>query len=239
MTYGRDPPVVLVVLGVATGADEQAAVGLGDLEERPQVVQVVLVSLRALEQRVVLEPAGVEPRDVARVDPALERLQPVRLLPALRGEGLPRRNVHELELAAAAAASPGRPGASRGCRRPCTSGYAVSRTLRAKLLFSGSEGTSRHWPVDVVLPAVVGAPDAALLDVAEPERRAPMRAELVDQAVLALAVAERDQPLGEDLHPTGGAVVLGQLLGEQRRDPVPAKQVARRRSRAPSASEAR
>src|SRR5918911_334464 len=28
-----------------------------------------------------------------------------------------------------------------------TSGYAVSFTLRQKLLFSGSEGTSTHWPV--------------------------------------------------------------------------------------------
>src|ERR671933_2085476 len=28
-----------------------------------------------------------------------------------------------------------------------TSGYDVSLTLRAKLLFSGSEGTSTHWPV--------------------------------------------------------------------------------------------
>src|ERR687887_438627 len=28
-----------------------------------------------------------------------------------------------------------------------TSGYDVSFTLRAKLLFSGSDGTSRHWPV--------------------------------------------------------------------------------------------
>ena len=27
-----------------------------------------------------------------------------------------------------------------------TSGYDVSRTLFAKLLFSGSDGTSRHWP---------------------------------------------------------------------------------------------
>src|SRR5919204_3673102 len=28
-----------------------------------------------------------------------------------------------------------------------TSGYDVSLTLRKKLLFSGSDGTSRHWPV--------------------------------------------------------------------------------------------
>src|SRR5215213_8408448 len=28
-----------------------------------------------------------------------------------------------------------------------TSGYDVSLTLRAKLLFSGSDGTSTHWPV--------------------------------------------------------------------------------------------
>jgi hypothetical protein len=52
-----DAPVVLAFLGVAPRADEEAAVGLGDLEEGPQVVQVVLVPLRSFEQGIALEPA--------------------------------------------------------------------------------------------------------------------------------------------------------------------------------------
>src|SRR5437868_4448146 len=56
---GRDPPVVVAVLGVPACADVEPAVCLRDLEERAQVVQVVLVALRALEERVALQAAGV------------------------------------------------------------------------------------------------------------------------------------------------------------------------------------
>jgi hypothetical protein len=94
----RDPPVVGVGLGVAPGAHEQTALGVGDLEERAEVREVVLVALGALEQRVGLETAGVQPRDVAGVDAALEGLQPVALLPALGGVVLLGRDVGELEL---------------------------------------------------------------------------------------------------------------------------------------------
>ena len=53
-----------------------------------------------------------------------------------------------------------------------------------------------------------------------------MRAEFVDQAEPALAVAQCEQPLGEQLHPHRRAFGLGQLLGQQRGQPVAAEQGA-------------
>jgi hypothetical protein len=54
-------------------------------------------------------------------------------------------------------------------------------------------------------------------------------AELVDQAVAAIGVAEGEQALGHELDADRRAVVLRQLPGEQRRHPVLAEQVAHRR----------
>src|SRR5262249_30103607 len=65
------------------------------------------------------------------------------------------------------------------------------------------------------LPAVIDAADAAVLDAAEGQRRAAMRAQLVEHADLALAVAEDDEILAQQplearraarsRHPVGGA----------------------------------
>jgi hypothetical protein len=54
MIHGRDAPVIVPRLGVAAGADVEAAVGRHHLEHRLQVGQVVLVALGALEQRVAV-----------------------------------------------------------------------------------------------------------------------------------------------------------------------------------------
>jgi len=50
-----------------------------------------------------------------------------------------------------------------------------------------------------------------------------------------LRVAERDQPLRHELHAHRRAVRLGQLLGQQRRNPVAPEQFAHRRARAGAA----
>ena len=95
-------------------------------------------------------------------------------------------------------------------------------------------GLRRHLDAlagDVELPAVIGAAQPAFLVAPEPQRDAAMRAELVDQAEPSLAVAERDEPLGQHLDPHRRTVVLGQLLGEQHRHPVAAEQCAHRRAR--------
>src|SRR5205814_10648074 len=94
-------------------------------------------------------------------------------------------------------------------------------------------GLGRHLEAlagDVVLPAVVGAAEAAFLDPAEPERDAAVRAELVDEAAPALAVAEGDQALGGDLHAHRRAVVLRQLRYVERGQPGVAKEFAGRRA---------
>jgi hypothetical protein len=79
---------------------------------------------------------------------------------------------------------------------------------------------------------VVRAAQAAVLVAAEPQGRAAVRAELVDEAVLALAVPEGHQALGQQLEPDRRAAVLRQLFGEARRDPVLPEQLTHRRPRA-------
>src|SRR5262245_34871488 len=83
----------------------------------------------------------------------------------------------------------------------------------------------------VVFPSVVRAADTAFLVATEPERDAAVRAELVHQGVASIAVAERDQPLREELHADRRAVVLRELLGQQRRQPIASEHPAERRFR--------
>ncbi len=82
----------------------------------------------------------------------------------------------------------------------------------------------------VVFPAVIGAAQAVVLVAAEPQRHAAVGAELVHQADAALRIAERDQPLRQELHAHRRAIRLRQLGRHQRRDPVAAEQRAHRRA---------
>ena len=75
---------------------------------------------------------------------------------------------------------------------------------------------------DVELPAVVDAPQPALLVAAEEQRGAAVGTELVEQADAAAGVAERDEVLAEQAHAHGRAIGLRQLPAEQRRQPVAA-----------------
>ncbi len=58
-----------------------------------------------------------------------------------------------------------------------------------------------------------------------------MRAELVDEADPALAVAKADELFAEELHANRRAIGLGQLARQQRRDPVAPQHLAHRRPR--------
>src|SRR5204862_4474776 len=82
----------------------------------------------------------------------------------------------------------------------------------------------------VVFPAVIGTAQSALLVAAEPERHAAMGAELVDQPEPPLRVTEREQALREQLHADWRTVVVRELFGQQRRNPVAAEQPAHRRA---------
>src|SRR6185437_9829375 len=84
----------------------------------------------------------------------------------------------------------------------------------------------------VELPAVVDAAQPGLLVAAEEHRRTPVRAVGADQPDTAGRVTERDQVLAEQAYPRWRSVRLGRLLGQQRRQPVPPKEVAHRRARA-------
>ena len=57
-----------------------------------------------------------------------------------------------------------------------------------------------------------------------------MGAEFVDQAEPAIAVAKRQQALGQELHPHRRTIIRGQFFREQDRQPIAAKQPARGRS---------
>jgi len=57
----RDAPVIMFVLGIAAGADIKPALAFGDLEDRHLVLLVILVSGGALEQRIGLQVAAMQP----------------------------------------------------------------------------------------------------------------------------------------------------------------------------------
>ena len=185
---------------------------------------------RALEQRVAVQAAGVQERHVAGVDAAFERLQPVALLQPLRREGLALGDGDELPLG----------------QRRLLRGIAEVRPEHVAALDQGVGlqlhvfaevarlRLARHLDGlagDVVLPAVIRAAQAALLVPAEPERDAAVRAELVDQAVTALGVPEREEPLREDLDPHRRTVVLWKLLRQQHGLPVATEELPHRRPR--------
>ena len=86
--------------------------------------------------------------------------------------------------------------------------------------------------VDVVLPAVVHAAQAALLVAPEEEIRAAVRAARLDQPHLAVGVAEGDQVLAHHLDADRRAVGLGHFARERDRQPVPAEVLAHRGARA-------
>ena len=221
----RDAPVVVAVLGIAAGADVQAARALHHLEVRLHVRHIVFVALGALEQRVGREIAAVQERDVARIDAALHRLQPVRFLQALGDEALLGRHRGEFPLRQRRLLFR-RPHIGPQHRPELHQRVGGQLDLLAE---AGFDRLRRHLDAlagDVVFPAVIRAAQPALLVAAEPQRHAAVGAEFVDQAVAALAVAERQQPLGQQLDPDRRRIVLGQFLGHQRRDPVAAEHAA-------------
>ena len=225
-----DPPIIMSGLGVAARADIEAAGALDDLEIGLRVGEIVLVALGALEQRIGIEIAAVQEGDVAGIDAALHRLQPVGFLQPLRDEALLARHGGEFPFRQ-------RRLLVRRAHIGPQHAAALDQRIGGELDLLGEAALlrlRRHIHAlagHVVFPAVIGAAQAAFLVAAEPQRHAAVGAELVDQSVAALRVAERQQPFRQKLHPHRRAVVLGQLLGEQRGDPVAAEQPAHGRAR--------
>ena len=76
---------------------------------------------------------------------------------------------------------------------------------------------------------MIEAAQAAFLVAPEGERRAPVRAVLVEHADAALRVAEHHQVLAEQARAHRRAVALGDLLRQADRQPVPAHELPHRR----------
>src|SRR5439155_5709105 len=82
--------------------------------------------------------------------------------------------------------------------------------------------------VDVELPAMIDAAQAGFLVASKPQRSAAVRAEFVDKADTALAVAKADQTLAQQLNANRRAVGLRKLPRKKRRNPVAPQHVTHR-----------
>ena len=170
-----------------------------------------LLPCGALEQRVLVDVVAVQPGDVARIDAALHGLQPVALLDALGDEALLRRHHREFPLRQ-------RRRVLRRAHIGPQDAAALDQRIGFELDLLGEAAflwLRRHLdalPSEVELPAVIGAAQSAFLVAAEPKRDAAMGTKLVDQPVAALAVAERHEPLGQQLDAHRRAVVCRQVL---------------------------
>jgi len=83
-------------LGVPPRRDEQAARGFDDLELR-LLIGLVMRALGVAMERIAVHVAGVQERDVARIDAALHGLEVVALLQPLGVVAMRRRQRRPLE----------------------------------------------------------------------------------------------------------------------------------------------
>jgi len=161
------------------------------------------------------------------VDAALQRLQPVALLPHLRAVPVAFRHLGPLESRrrrhplAWSHIGPDHPAGLR--RRVGRQADLVAELLRFVHLIDAVA-------VDVELPAMIDAAQARLFVAPEPQRGAPMGAEFIDEADAAPAVAKTDEALAEQPDTYRRAVRLGQFAREKRRDPVSPQHVTHRGS---------
>ena len=95
--------------------------------------------------------------------------------------------------------------------------------------FGGLRHHLQHVALDVHLPAVVEAAQAALLVAPEHERRATVRAILAEHADAPVAVAKDDEVLAEHPRAHGLAVGFAHFLDEADGLPMPAHELPHRR----------
>src|SRR5262249_28882501 len=178
----RDAPIVVAVLGIAARAHVESAGALRHLEHGLSVTQVVLIALCTLEERISAQLAAVQEGNVARIDAALHRLQPIAFLQTLGRETLLTRNGRKLPLWQGWAL----------VRRPHVGpkppaafnqriGFELDFAAKAAFLRLGRNLDALAGVI--ILPAMVGTAQAALLVATEPKRYASMRAELIDQTI--------------------------------------------------------
>ncbi len=220
----RHAPIVGVRLAVAAAVERQPEIGLLDLENDVAVGLDVVVGLRALVHRVLVDLVAMHVGYVAGVDAAFHGLQVVGFLQPLGHEHVARRQAAPFDL---------RRRRLLVLRPHIGPDHAGPLDARIGLDAHQLAGLRRRRHVDAAAVAgefepVVGAADAVLLVAAEEQRSAAVRAELVDQPDLAVAVAEREQLLAHDLDAHLRVIGLRDLVGEENRHPVAAQQVSHR-----------
>ena len=243
-------PVLVGRVGLARRADDQPGVVARYRELRPWVVHHPADAIRqflagadcrgAAEDLelglLVLRRHLVQEGKMGGVDRAFEALNPIAVLPLLGNVAAACRHQAQFELRqlghllAWAHVDPDH--VAPFARRV---GEQLDRVLVGGLRRRGRQVDA--VAVDVELPAVEGAAQAAFLVAAEIEVGAAMRAVRLDDADAAVRRPERQQVLAEDLDLLGRPVALRQLLAEQRRHPEAAQQVAHRRARAAAGQE--
>jgi hypothetical protein len=171
---------------------------------------------------------GVERRRVGRIDPALERLQPVAFLPGARHHALlgPEARPFEAGRRRRLAAPEIGPHDAAVLDRRIGDGAHLALELAARRLGRHVDAAAGH----VELPAMVDAAQTAFLVSPEEERHPAVRAVFLEHAHPAVRVAERDEPLAEqpDAH---RRAVARDLLRKQRRRPILSHHPAERRTR--------
>ena len=202
---------------------------LRHFEPRHRIAQVVLITAGPHHQGIAVQRVAVQPRNMAGIDPALHRLQPVAILQPLRHETL--RGGHRREFVVRQPRPVfGRPHIGPQHAAALDQRIGAQRRLLAEAGLIRFGRQVHALAGHVVFPAVIGAADAAFFIAAEPQRHTAVGAEFLDQAQPALGVAKRQQLFGQQLNPHRRAVIVAQFPGQQGGDPVAAEHRAHRRA---------
>ena len=209
------PDIAVAVIGDVDLEDRRAAADKGPLNRDPGAAGVRRYR-------------AVQDRRMRGIDAALERLQPVALLPHLRDVAVGFRHLRPFEsrrrrhLVARPHIGPDHP-ADLGGRIGGQADLVTERLRLVHLLDAIA--------VHVELPAVINAAQAGFLVAPEPQGGAAVRAELVDEPNASLAVAKADELFAKQLHAHRRAIRLGQFARQKGRDPISPQHVAHRSAR--------
>jgi hypothetical protein len=97
-----------------------------------------------------------------------------------------------------------------------------------QLATSRFRGGFEHVAFDVVLPAMIDAPQAALFVATVKQRSPAMGAVLVQKTDLPPSVTKSDQVLAEKTHAHGRTIGIGNFLREQSGNPITPEQTTHR-----------
>ena len=221
-----EPVIGLAGIGGTVGRVHAAPIGLrhvvggGPVDQR-EAMKVGGVDVGGFEA------ADMQKAEMRRVDFALEALQPVAL-PLNHADrdfvlGQEHRFVgrRRRSLGARAHIGPDEPGV---LERPVRLGL----DLRAEFLVRRHVRHVQTIAVHVELPSVIDAAQPVAFRTSEEQRRAPVRAGVLEQPDAPAGVSKRDQFLAQK-HEPHGRPAGGQLGGRERGDPIFAHHAAHRR----------